>query len=72
MIGFETRNYAPLPEDPSSLRRQTLYGGIAIDMQAVLERVFPDSTGRRVGNGALEFVSVPFTTLRFAELSRSP
>ena len=41
-------------------------------MQAVLEAVFPDSTGRRVGHGFLEFVSVPFTTVRLEEVSRSP
>ena len=72
VIGFETRNYAPLPDDVNAKPRQTLYGGIAIDMQAVLERLFPDTTGRRVGHGFLEFVSVPFTTIRFEELSRSP
>ncbi|HET9989531.1 MAG TPA: DUF2279 domain-containing protein [Kofleriaceae bacterium] len=72
VIGFETRNYAPMPDDPSAIRRQVLYGGFAIDMQAVLEAVFPDSTGRRVGHGVLEFVSVPFTTVRLEELTRSP
>jgi len=72
VVGFETRNYAPMPDDPNAIRRQTLYGGFAIDMQAVLERLFPDATGRRVGHGFLEFVSVPFTTIRLEELSRSP
>lgn len=71
VVGFETRNYAPMPDDPSAIPRQTLYGGFAIDMQAVLETVFPDSTGRRVGHGFLEFASVPFTTVRLEEVSRT-
>jgi len=72
VVGFETRNYAPAPDDPNAIRRQVLYGGVAIDMQAVLEAVFRDSLGRRIGHGVLEFVSVPETTLRFGELTRSP
>jgi hypothetical protein len=38
----------------------------------VLEALFRDSLGRRIGHGVLEFVAVPGTTLRFAEVSRSP
>jgi len=72
VIGFETRNYAPLPADPSLLKRQVLYTGLAVDMQAVLEALFRDSVGRRIGHGVFEFVSIPDTTLRFVELSRSP
>jgi hypothetical protein len=72
VLGFETRNYAPMPADPNAIPRQTLYGGVAVDMQAVLEALFRDSLGRRIGHGVLEFVAVPGTTLRFAEVSRSP
>lgn len=70
VVGFETRNYAPAPDDPNAIRRQVLYGGVAIDMQAVLEAVFRDSLGRRIGHGVLEFVSVPDTTVRFSEFTR--
>jgi Predicted periplasmic lipoprotein (DUF2279) len=72
VVGFESRNYAPQPDDPNAIKRQVLYGGVAVNMQAVLEALFPDSTGRRIGSGVLEFVSVPTTTLRLGELSRSP
>jgi len=72
VVGFESRNYAPAPDDPNAIRRQVLYGGVAVNMQAVLEALFPDTTGRRIGSGVLEFVSVPTTTLRLGELSRSP
>ena len=62
VVGFETRNYAPMPDDPNAIRRQTLYGGVAIDMQAVLEAVFPIRPGAASVTASLEFVSVPFTT----------
>ena len=72
VVGFESRNYAPMPDDPNAIRRQVLYSGFAIDMQAVLDALLPDSLGRRIGKGAFEFVSVPYTTLRLVETARSP
>lgn len=72
VVGFETRNYAPLPDDPNATRRQVVYTGFAVDMQAVLEALFADSVGRRVGHGVFELVSIPGTTLRLVEASRSP
>jgi hypothetical protein len=72
VVGFETRNYAPMPDDPNAIKRQVLYGGVAINMQAVLDALFDDTTGRRIGDGVFEFVSIPYTTLKFPELSRSP
>jgi hypothetical protein len=72
VVGFEARNYAPMPDDPNAVRRQVLYTGIAVNMQAVLDALVRDSVGRRVGKGVFEFVSVPGTTLRYAEASRSP
>ncbi|CAN5646871.1 hypothetical protein BH11MYX1_BH11MYX1_35120 [soil metagenome] len=72
VLGFETRNYAPAPEDPNAIKRQVLYTGLAVDMQAVLEALFHDSIGRRIGHGVFELVSIPGTTLRFVELGRSP
>jgi hypothetical protein len=72
VLGFETRNYAPLPEDPNAIKRQVIYTGFAVDMQAVLEALFRDSIGRRIGHGVFELISIPDTTLRFVELSRSP
>jgi hypothetical protein len=72
VVGFESRNYAPMPDDPNAIKRQTLYGGIAINMQAVLDALLRDSLGRRIGKGTFELVSVPGTTLRYVEASRSP
>jgi len=70
VAGFETRNYSPPLSDPDLERRQTVYAGAAINMQAVLAGLFCDSTGRRIGHGFFELVSVPYTTLRAAEASR--
>jgi hypothetical protein len=69
-VGFEAKHYDPLP-DPYRAR-QTLYAGLSINMQGVLRALLPDSRGRRIGIGLAEAYSLPFTTFRYAELSRSP
>lgn len=69
-VGFEAKHYYPQP-DPL-MPRQTLYAGLAINMQGVLSHLFDDSRGRRIGRGIAEVYSLPYTTLRFAEASRSP
>lgn len=70
VVGFETRNYAPAPDDPTAIPRQVLYLGASIDVQAVLDHFFADSLGRQIGKGVAEFVTLPDTTLRFGELYR--
>jgi len=70
--GFESRNYIPVPSDPNAVPRQTLFLGLALNMQHVLETLFCDSTGRRVGHLTFELLSPPYTTLRIGEASRSP
>ncbi len=69
-VGFEAKHYYPTP-DPL-MPRQTLYAGLAINMQGVLSHLFDDSAGRRIGRGLFEAYSLPFTTFRFVEASRSP
>jgi hypothetical protein len=70
-VGFETRHYVPAPPEPrTDLPRQTLYLGLAVNMQGVLSHLLPDSTGRRVGRGIFEVYSLPYTMLRYAEASR--
>jgi len=44
---------------------------VTINMQHVLEQLFCDSTGRRVGNAIFEVLQTPDTTLRFAQASRT-
>lgn len=70
VVGFESRNYKPVPRDPTAQREQILYAGIAIDFQGVLRELFCDTPGRRAGETAFELLSVPYTTLRVGELSR--
>jgi len=69
-VGFEAKHYYPQPDERTP--RQTLYAGLAVNMQGVLSHLFDDSRGRRVGRGLFEVYSLPYTTLRFAEASRSP
>ena len=70
--GFETRNYTPPPPDPNAVPRQTLFLGLALNMQGVLRTLFAPSMGRNVGHVALELIALPYTTVRVGEASRSP
>jgi hypothetical protein len=70
-VGFEAHHYSPAP-DPPQLQRQTFYLGLAVNMQGVLNAVFDDSRGRRIGRGIFEVYSLPYTTFRYAESSRNP
>lgn len=69
-VGFEAKHYYPQPDE--LMPRQTLYGGLAINMQGVLSHLFSPSTPRTLGRGLFEAYSLPYTTFRFAEASRSP
>jgi len=71
-VGFEAKHYYPTPEVPTYEPRQTLYAGVAINMQGVLSSLFHDSVGRRIGRGLFEVYSLPYTTFRYAETSRHP
>ena len=70
--GFETRGFEPTRQDMSIAPRQVFYAGIAVNMQGVLDALFSDSIGRRIGHGVFEVVSLPYTTLRYGEATRSP
>lgn len=69
-VGFEGKHYYPLPDDERP--RQTMYVGLAVNMQGVLAHLFDDSTGRRLAHGLFEAYSLPYTTFRFGELNRHP
>ena len=71
-VGFEGKNYSFAGEPVTGMPRQTLYAGLAVNMQGVLRHLFADSRARRAGIGAFEVYSLPLTTLRFVEGSRSP
>lgn len=69
-IGFETRNYSPVPEPRVELPRQTVYAGLSVNMQGVLRHLFSPSRARTVGIGAFEAFALPYTTFRYVEGSR--
>lgn len=71
-VGFEAHHYSPIPEVREVAPRQTFYLGLSINMQGVLSELLPDSRGRRIGRGIFEVYSLPYTTFRYAEASRSP
>ena len=70
--GFEAKHYVPVEDMQTAAPRQTLYAGLAVNMQGVLSHLFDDSKGRRFGRGLFEVYSLPHTTFRYVEASRSP
>ena len=71
-VGFEAMHYSPIPEMRTDSPRQTLYAGIAVNVQGVLSHVFADSPARRVARGFFEVYSLPYTTFRYVEASKRP
>lgn len=69
-VGFEAKHYYPQPDDRPP--RQSLYAGISLNVQGVLNALLPDSRGRRIGRGIAEVYSLPYTTFRYVEARRSP
>lgn len=77
-VGFQSQNYKPEPDDMDAVPSQHLFLGAALNLQTLLEDLYGEKaerghahTSHLVGHFALEFVSVPYTTLRVAEGSRS-
>ena len=68
-VGFEAIHYSPAPEMRTNAPQQRFYGGVAVNMQYVLTHLFADSTGARIGRGFFEVYSIPYTTLRYVEVS---
>lgn len=79
VLGFESRHYSPatLP-DGASPRRQTIFVGVTVDVQAIIDATLGGSSsgigrwGHAIGHGLFEFVNLPFSTLPAARASRSP
>jgi hypothetical protein len=69
-VGFEAKHYAPIPAMRDALPRQTLYFGIAFNLQGMFDSLLRPSAGRRIAHGVFEVYSLPYTTLRFSEASR--
>ena len=71
VVGFETRNYSPPRTDPERIPTQSLYIGVTLNLQHVLREVFCDSLGRRIGHTVFEYLSVPYTTWKPVDFTRS-
>lgn len=72
-VGFETNNYSPPPMPRIEPREQKVFVGVSLNMQGLLRAVLPcDTTGRRIGIGAAEVFSLPYTTLPLLSSARYP
>jgi hypothetical protein len=81
-LGFETRGYKPDPpysvdpEDPERQdypHRQTMFIGLTLNMQGVVDRVLPrKSRARKAMHGVFEVFNLPYTTLPLLDTTRRP
>lgn len=72
--GYETRNFLPEPSDPAASRRQSLFLGVSLNLQHLLEESYgskPKHWTHKAGHGILEFYSPPRSTLRLSEATRT-
>ncbi len=76
VIGFGTRNYKP--PGSTELRKQELFVGLALDLQAVFDdalggrRSRAARVGHSIAHGFFELASLPYTSVPVLETSRSP
>jgi len=78
VLGFAARHYKPAPEPGDSApRRQTVFAGFTVDLQAVVDATLGESTSTAgrvahgLGHGLFEVVNVPFSTLPVVSVSRA-
>jgi hypothetical protein len=79
VIGFDSRGYkpTPLPTD-MELRKQEVFVGVTIDLQAFFDETLGHSRsragrwGHNIAHTVTEFANAPFTTLDADLMSRSP
>lgn len=79
VLGFQTRGYWPVPAaSDGEVRRQELFAGMTVDLQALFDEVLASPStragrwGRKVAHTVTEFVNAPFTTWQVDVASRSP
>jgi hypothetical protein len=78
VIAFESRNYKPEPPpDSIKLRKQNIFIGVTLDIQACIDEMFIEHRSRlkrwsyRAGHGLFEVVNLPFSTLPIRQMQRS-
>jgi len=79
-VGFETRGYKPEPlappGEPAAVvpQRQTLFLGVTLNAQGVLDRLLEGRAprARKVMHGLFEMFNLPYTTLPVLDATRRP
>jgi hypothetical protein len=71
VVGFEARGYHAAPGFAQrEARRQTVFLGVTLDLQVVIDRVQEDQTSttarvsRTIAHGLFEYFNLPFSTAR--------
>lgn len=62
-VGFQSRNYKPPPTlDPDEAKRQTLFFGVSLNAQGLIDSLLPqESKLRKTGHGVFEVLTPPLT-----------
>jgi hypothetical protein len=62
-VGFGSRNYKPPPTlEPNALKTQTLFFGVSLNAQGVVDSLLPqESKLRKTGHGVFEVLTPPLT-----------
>lgn len=70
VVGYETREYSPIPRPMVTDPWQTYYAGIGINLQGIIDHARPGKL-RSFGHGFTEVIALPGQTLRFGEARRT-
>jgi hypothetical protein len=77
VVGFQAIHYKPIPTEPSAVRRQRLFFGVALNLGRLLDDTLlrgadPDGALRGSIGFVNEMVQLPYTTLSYPRFERSP
>ena len=79
VIGFQSHDYKPLrPDDVTVPRRQEIFIGVSLDLQAVVDSWLGDASSRAarvsrgIGHTVFEYMNLPFTSLPAVSYNHSP
>jgi hypothetical protein len=70
VVGYETREYSPIPKPMVTDPWQTYYAGIGINLQGIIDHARPGKL-RSFGHGFTEVIALPGQTLRVGEARRT-
>jgi hypothetical protein len=77
-VGYEARNYRPVVDNDVHDRRQSMYVGLSLNMQGLIDDLLEEQPGtgarvtRQISHGLFEVFNLPYTSLPVLGGTRSP